>query len=112
MKHGEAKKPTLRRPLGMARGAAPLSFPSRKSEGDGALDGAGAIDGRARWPASRPSRSPEIRPEITGPPLTGDRRAFRRSIAASSLLHRAALSDSGAKRARHPSASSWQGTVV
>src|SRR5204863_5829136 len=53
------KEPTLRRPLVTARGLRLGPFSLSKSEGDGALDGAGAIDGRARWPASRSSRSPE-----------------------------------------------------
>jgi hypothetical protein len=46
--------------------AAPWSVPSRKSEGDGALDGAGAVDGRARGPPRGRADLRKIRPEITG----------------------------------------------
>jgi hypothetical protein len=47
------------RPLVVARGLRLGPSPPRKSEGDGALDGAGAVDGRARCLTSRSSRSPE-----------------------------------------------------
>ena len=62
----KSEKPTLRCPLVVARGLAPWSFPLKKSEGDGALDGAGAVDGRARGPPRGRADLRKIRPEITG----------------------------------------------
>ena len=112
MKHGETKKPTLRRPLGQWRaGCALVLFPLEKSEGDGALDGAGAVDRRARWLASRSSRSPEN--------PAGDHRPLTEAGAPSGAPSRRfpccagpRFSSDGAKRARCPSASSWQEGVV
>ncbi len=71
-------------------GGCPLSFfcSSPKNEGSRAPAGAGA-ERRTRWPASRSSRSPGRRRSPAG---YAHRRAYRRSAAAFSLRHRAALS--------------------
>src|SRR5438045_182763 len=99
MKHGEAKKPTLRRPLVVARGLRLGPFPFERAR---EMERWTALARLTDAPVARLAVEPISGKFGRRSPAIRGRRAFRRSIAAFLLLRRAALSAARFKRCRQP----------